>query len=162
MWSKSAKILCSDVLKVHNWYFISDVVDEDDDVAVAEGCWVAVWWLLFDCGTIVAIVAVCLIVSEEHLRRGPNQIMTSIVEVRYAPAAAPTLLCCHIINLYFTSVHSIHQLIQLFPKSRKLAYDSRQQLSQVQNGLVHPSELFLSLDELSRYCGAMKSLSLFL
>lgn len=40
---------------------------------------------------------------------------------------------------------------QLFPKSRKLAYDSRQSLSQVQNGIKCPSELFLSLDELSRY-----------
>lgn len=38
---------------------------------------------------------------------------------------------------------------QLFPKCRKLAYDARQQLSQVQNGTLDPSELFLSLDELS-------------
>jgi len=41
-------------------------------------------------------------------------------------------------------------IVELFPKSRKLAYDSRQQLSQVQNSLICPSELFLSLDELSR------------
>ena len=38
---------------------------------------------------------------------------------------------------------------ELFPKSRKLAYDARQQLSQVQNGLVPLSDLLLTLDELS-------------
>ena len=49
---------------------------------------------------------------------------------------------------------------QLFPKCRKLAYDSRQQLSQVQNGIVHPSELFLSLDELSTQLEIMDQLVL--
>mmetsp|Transcript_25868 Transcript_25868/g.53996 ORF Transcript_25868/g.53996 Transcript_25868/m.53996 type:complete len:211 (+) Transcript_25868:70-702(+) len=50
-------------------------------------------------------------------------------------------------------------IVELFPKSRKLAYDSRQQLSQVQNSLLHPSELFLSLDELSNQLDLMESLS---
>lgn len=49
----------------------------------------------------------------------------------------------------FTSL--LRHILQLFPKSRKLGYDSRQQLSQIQNALICPSELFLSLDELSRY-----------
>lgn len=56
---------------------------------------------------------------------------------------------CSLISLASNSTPTAQQ--QLFPKSRKLAYDSRQQLSQVQNGLICPSELFLSLDELSRY-----------
>lgn len=51
-------------------------------------------------------------------------------------------------------------LLQLFPKCRKLAYDSRQQLSQVQNGVFSPSELFLSLDELERQLDIMQSLVL--
>ncbi|EED95273.1 predicted protein [Thalassiosira pseudonana CCMP1335] len=50
-------------------------------------------------------------------------------------------------------------IVELFPKSRKLAYDSRQQLSQVQNGLICPSELFLSLDELSRQLDLMENLT---
>ncbi|KAL7511974.1 hypothetical protein ACHAXN_008931 [Cyclotella atomus] len=50
-------------------------------------------------------------------------------------------------------------IVELFPKSRKLAYDSRQQLSQVQNGLICPSELFLSLDELSRQLDLLESLT---
>ena len=49
-------------------------------------------------------------------------------------------------------------VVELFPKSRKLAYDSRQKLSQVQNRIIYPSELFLSLDELSRQLGIMESL----
>ncbi|KAL7534187.1 hypothetical protein ACHAXR_005707, partial [Thalassiosira sp. AJA248-18] len=51
-------------------------------------------------------------------------------------------------------------ILKLFPKSRKLAYDSRQQLSQVQNGLICPSELFLSLDELLRQLDLMENLAL--
>lgn len=50
-------------------------------------------------------------------------------------------------------------IVELFPKSRKLAYDARQSLSQVQNGLICPSELFLSLDELSRQLDLMENLS---
>mmetsp|Transcript_30998 Transcript_30998/g.52977 ORF Transcript_30998/g.52977 Transcript_30998/m.52977 type:complete len:209 (-) Transcript_30998:112-738(-) len=50
-------------------------------------------------------------------------------------------------------------IVELFPKSRKLAYDSRQQLSQVQNGIKCPSELFLSLDELSRQLDLMENLA---
>ncbi|KAL7516578.1 hypothetical protein ACHAWX_001580 [Stephanocyclus meneghinianus] len=50
-------------------------------------------------------------------------------------------------------------IVELFPKSRKLAYDSRQQLSQVQNGLICPSELFLSLDELSRQLDLLENLT---
>lgn len=49
---------------------------------------------------------------------------------------------------------------QLFPKSRKLAYDARQQLQQVQNGLLYPSELYLTLDELSRQLDLMDQLVL--
>lgn len=48
---------------------------------------------------------------------------------------------------------------ELFPKSRKLAYDARQQLSQVQNGLVSPQDLFISLDELSNQLDMMDSLA---
>ena len=43
-------------------------------------------------------------------------------------------------------------------KCRKLAYDSRQQLAQVQNGALYPSELFLSLDELSTQLEIMEQL----
>mmetsp|Transcript_17435 Transcript_17435/g.37659 ORF Transcript_17435/g.37659 Transcript_17435/m.37659 type:complete len:210 (-) Transcript_17435:2236-2865(-) len=50
-------------------------------------------------------------------------------------------------------------IVEMFPKCRKLAYDSRQQLSQVQNGLICPSELFLSLDELSRQLDLMENLA---
>lgn len=49
---------------------------------------------------------------------------------------------------------------QLFPKCRKLAYDSRQQLAQVQNGIMYASELFLSLDELSNQLSIMEDLVL--
>lgn len=50
--------------------------------------------------------------------------------------------------------------VQLFPKCRKLAYDSRQQLAQVQNGVMYPSELFMSLDELSNQLDMMEQLVL--
>mmetsp|Transcript_14168 Transcript_14168/g.18870 ORF Transcript_14168/g.18870 Transcript_14168/m.18870 type:complete len:208 (-) Transcript_14168:1145-1768(-) len=49
-------------------------------------------------------------------------------------------------------------VVELFPKSQKLSYDSRQQLSQVQNGVMHASELFLSLDELNNQLSIMESL----
>ena len=49
-------------------------------------------------------------------------------------------------------------IVELFPKCRKLAYDSRQQLAQVQNGVLQASELFLSLDELSRQLELMNQL----
>jgi len=55
--------------------------------------------------------------------------------------------------------HLLLYVLQLFPKSRKLAYDSRQQLSQVQNAIICPSELFLSLDELSRQLDLMENLA---
>lgn len=51
-------------------------------------------------------------------------------------------------------------IAELFPKCRKLSYDSRQQLSQVQNGILPASELFLSLDELSRQLELMNQLVL--
>ena len=52
-------------------------------------------------------------------------------------------------------------IAELFPKCRKLAYDSRQQLAQVQNGAcLSPSELFLSLDELSNQLDMMNQLVL--
>ncbi len=49
-------------------------------------------------------------------------------------------------------------IVELFPKCRKLSYDSRQQLAQVQNGVLQASELFLSLDELSRQLDTMQQL----
>jgi len=49
-------------------------------------------------------------------------------------------------------------IVELFPKCRKLAYDVRQQLAQVQNGVLQASELFLSLDELSRQLELMNQL----
>ncbi|KAG7356461.1 SNARE domain anchored protein [Nitzschia inconspicua] len=51
-------------------------------------------------------------------------------------------------------------IVELFPKCRKLAYDSRQQLAQVQNGILHASELFLLLDELSRQLDMMSEMVL--
>jgi Golgi SNAP receptor complex protein 2 len=54
--------------------------------------------------------------------------------------------------------YTMTSIVELFPKCRKLAYDSRQQLSQVQNGVFSPSELFLSLDELERQLDIMQSL----
>eukprot|EP00979_Chaetoceros_neogracilis_P013819 scaffold4124_cov267-Chaetoceros_neogracile.AAC.3 len=47
---------------------------------------------------------------------------------------------------------------KLFPKSRKLAYDARQQLSQVQNNVINSSELFISLDELQRQLDLLEQL----
>jgi len=49
---------------------------------------------------------------------------------------------------------------ELFPKCRKLAYDSRQNLVQVQNGNLPASELFLVLEELERQLNCMDQLSL--
>jgi len=49
-------------------------------------------------------------------------------------------------------------LAELFPKCRKLAYDSRQQLAQVQNGSLNASELFSSLDELTKQLDTMNTL----
>lgn len=49
-------------------------------------------------------------------------------------------------------------IVELFPKCRKLSYDSRQQLAQVQNGVLQASELFLSLEELSRQLDTMEQL----
>ena len=46
----------------------------------------------------------------------------------------------------------------MFPKSRKLAYGIRQQLSQVQNNSLNASELFLSIDELHRQLDIMEVL----
>lgn len=81
--------------------------------------------------------------------------MTSVVEVR--------LNFEFIINC--ASVPTHHHLLtypirflQLFPKSRKLAYDARQQLSQVQNNVINSSELFISLDELQRQLDLLEQL----
>lgn len=49
-------------------------------------------------------------------------------------------------------------IVELFPKCRKLAYDARQLLSQVENGLLSPSELYLVLDELSMQLDIMDQL----
>ena len=51
-------------------------------------------------------------------------------------------------------------IAELFPKCRKLSYDSRQQLAQVQNGVMYPSDLFVSLDELTRQLEIMEKLVL--
>ena len=50
-------------------------------------------------------------------------------------------------------------IVELFPKCRKICYDARQTAAQVQNGLIDPSNLFLSLDELSRQLDIMSSLA---
>jgi golgi SNAP receptor complex member 2 len=48
-------------------------------------------------------------------------------------------------------------LLKLFPKCRKLAYDARQQLAQVQNGVLSsPSLVYDSLDELSHQLDLMQ------
>lgn len=49
-------------------------------------------------------------------------------------------------------------IVELFPKCRKLAYDARQQLSQVQNNLLSATELYISLDELQRQLGIIEQL----
>jgi len=49
---------------------------------------------------------------------------------------------------------------KLFPKCRKLAYDARQQLTQVQNGTMHSQDLLCSLDELSNQLDMMNKLVL--
>jgi len=49
---------------------------------------------------------------------------------------------------------------QLFPKCRKLAYDARQRLSQVQNGVLSPSDLHVTLEELTRQLDLMEQLVL--
>jgi Golgi SNAP receptor complex protein 2 len=51
-----------------------------------------------------------------------------------------------------------YNYIQLFPKCRKLAYDARQQLAQVQNGVLSPPDLYLSLEELGHQLDMMESL----
>jgi Golgi SNAP receptor complex protein 2 len=97
--------------------------------------------------------------------------MTSIVEVRGATTsresvmARKTMPAAAYRNGTVTNIthrpyrsHTTASISQLFPKCRKLAYDSRQQLSQVQNGIMYPSELFLSLDELSRQLDIMSQL----
>lgn len=49
-------------------------------------------------------------------------------------------------------------IVELFPKSRKLAYDSRQLLCQLQNGQICASELFLSVEELGRQLSIMEGM----
>jgi Golgi SNAP receptor complex protein 2 len=49
-------------------------------------------------------------------------------------------------------------IVELFPKSRKLAYDSRQLLCQLQNGQIGASELFLSVEELGRQLSIMEGM----
>src|SRR3569832_500916 len=51
-------------------------------------------------------------------------------------------------------------IAELFPKCRKLAYDARQQLSQVQLGHTMASELYLVLEELIRQLDCMDDLVL--
>lgn len=49
---------------------------------------------------------------------------------------------------------------ELFPKCGKLAYDARQQLSQVQNGGMTAADLIITLDELDRQLDLMEDLVL--
>jgi golgi SNAP receptor complex member 2 len=49
-------------------------------------------------------------------------------------------------------------IVELFPKCRKLAYDARQQLGQVQVGSGGTSELFILLEELARQLEVMDGL----
>ena len=49
-------------------------------------------------------------------------------------------------------------VVELFPKSRKLAYDLRQQLSQVQNNIISPSVLNITVDELRRQLDILEQL----
>jgi Golgi SNAP receptor complex protein 2 len=53
-----------------------------------------------------------------------------------------------------TSIH------ELFPKCGKLAYDARQQLSQVQHGSMTAADLLMVLDELDRQLDMMEQLVL--
>ncbi|GKY94905.1 hypothetical protein MPSEU_000455400 [Mayamaea pseudoterrestris] len=49
-------------------------------------------------------------------------------------------------------------IAELFPKCRKLAYDARQQLAQIQANQAPPSELFMVLEELNRQLDTMEQL----
>ena len=49
-------------------------------------------------------------------------------------------------------------VVELFPKSRKLAYDLRQQLSQVQNNIISSSVLNISVEELKRQLDILEQL----
>lgn len=49
---------------------------------------------------------------------------------------------------------------KLFPKCRKLAYDARQQLAQVQNGVLPAQDLYISVDELMHQLDVMDQLVL--
>ncbi len=49
-------------------------------------------------------------------------------------------------------------VVELFPKSRKLAYDLQQQLSQVQNNIISPSVLNISVEELKRQLDILEQL----
>jgi golgi SNAP receptor complex member 2 len=49
-------------------------------------------------------------------------------------------------------------IAELFPKCRKLAYDARQQLAQIQANQAAPSELFIVLEELHRQLDTMEQL----
>lgn len=49
-------------------------------------------------------------------------------------------------------------VVELFPKSRKLAYDLNQQLSQVQNNILEPSILTLTINELKNQLDILEQL----
>ena len=49
-------------------------------------------------------------------------------------------------------------VVELFPKSRKLAYDLRQQLSQVQNNIIQTSVLNISIEELTKQLDILEQL----
>jgi Golgi SNAP receptor complex protein 2 len=49
-------------------------------------------------------------------------------------------------------------VVELFPKSRKLTYDLRQQLSQVQNDILSSSVLNITIDELKRQLDLLEQL----
>ena len=89
--------------------------------------------------------------------------MTSIVEVSEDLDSSVAVLS-HVLTLGtdcdLTASFVSSTRAQLFPKCRKLAYDSRQQVSQIQNGVMGPSELYLSLDELNMQLDIMEQLVL--
>ena len=55
-------------------------------------------------------------------------------------------------------IRPMTSIVELFPKCRKLAYDARQQLAQVQANQSAPGELFIVLEELNRQLDTMDQL----
>lgn len=73
--------------------------------------------------------------------------------------SSETILTTTVVLQHLFSASTMTSIVELFPKCRKICYDARQTAAQVQNGLIDPSNLFLSLDELSRQLDIMSSLA---